>query len=283
MGHFLLIGAALFALYSIAFKGGREEPGAILVTQGKIENLATGFARTWQRPPTAEELDSLLRAYIREEVYYREALKLGLDRDDTIVRRRLQLKLEFVSEDVAAMAEPTEVDLQAFMQAHPDKFRVERRFTFRQVFLSPERHRETLTADAAKLLSELNELAGKADVSTLGDPFLLEHEFDAVPRSEVAKLFGERFAAKLPELTPGRWEGPVLSSYGVHLLWIKESTPGRLPALTEVREAVRREWANARRLEAIETFFQGLLKNYTVTVERPQPAAGGKKVAEMAK
>jgi hypothetical protein len=133
------------------------------------------------------------------------------------------------------------------------------------------------------LLAELNQLGEKADLSTLADPFLLEHEFDAVPETEVVKLFGEKFAAKLPELRPGQWQGPVDSGYGTHLVLVKEVTPDRFPALAEARDAVRREWANARRLEANERFFQGLLRNYTVTVERPQMVGGGKKLAEMAK
>jgi hypothetical protein len=140
--HFLLLGAAMFAVYSVVSKDAGNEPSAIVLTQGKIANLATGFARTWQRPPTTEELDRLIRGYIREEVYYREALKLGLDRDDTVIRNRMQQKLEFISEDAAAMAGPSETDLQAFLDGHPGKFRVERQFTFRQVYLDPERHRK---------------------------------------------------------------------------------------------------------------------------------------------
>lgn len=277
--HFLLLGAVMFAVFSVVSKRTGGEPGEIVVTKGQIEHLATGFARTWQRPPTTEELDGLVRAYIRGEVYYREAVKMGLDRDDTVIRRRLQQKMEFLSEDVAATAEPTEEDLQAFLQAHPDTFRVEQRVTFGQVFLNPERHRETLAADAAKLLAALNQAGATADLSTLGDSFLLEHQFDAVPAAEVAKLFGEMFAAKLAELTPGQWQGPVESGYGAHLVFIQERTPGRIPSLADVRDTVRREWANARRLEANEKFFQGLLKRYTITVERPQPVDEARKAA----
>ena len=277
--HFLLLGAMLFAGYHLVSKHTGFEPGKIVVTQGQIEHLALGFTRTWQRPPTVEELNGLIRDYIREEVYCREAVALGLDRDDTVVRRRLQQKLEFVSDDVAALAEPTDADLQSFLQAHPDKFRVEQRFTFSQVYLNPEHRRETLAADAAKLLGELNQVGAQTNLSALGDSFLLENQFDAIPVTEAAKLFGEKFAARLAELTPRQWQGPVESGYGAHLVLVKERTPGRLPALADVRDAVRSEWVNVHRLAANEQFYQGLLKHYTVTIEQPKLKDGEKKLA----
>jgi parvulin-like peptidyl-prolyl isomerase len=125
----------------------------------------------------------------------------------------------------------------------------------------------------------LQQAGDKADVSELGDSFLLEHKFRSLPASEIVKQFGDKFAAKLGELSPGQWHGPVESGYGVHLVWISERTEGRVPALAEVRDAVRREWANARRLEANEKFYQELLKRYTVTIERPKPAEE-KRIAE---
>jgi hypothetical protein len=171
--------------------------------------------------------------------------------------------------------------LRAYLKANPEAFRVERRFTFRQVYLNPQRRRESLAHDAAQLLVQLNQTGAKADTLSLGDPFLLEHDFDAMPASEVAKQFGEKFAAQLNELQPGQWQGPVESGYGVHLVFITERTTGRVPALEEIRDPVRREWANARRLEANQQFYQGLLKRYTVTVERPQPAGVERRVTEV--
>jgi hypothetical protein len=279
--HFLLLGVGIFLAYSLVAQRTSIEPEKIVVTEGQIEHLAMGFARTWQRPPSADELEGLIREHLREEVYYREAMALGLDKDDIIIRRRLRQKLEFISEDVAAQVEPTDEQLRAYLKAYPEAFRVERRFTFRQVYLNPKRRRESLAHDAAQLLVQLHRTGDKADTLSLGDSFLLEHDFDAVPASEVAKQFGEKFAAQLNELQPGQWQGPVESGYGVHLVFISERTIGRLPALEEIRDAVRRKWANARRLEANEQFYQGLLKHYTVTVERPQPAGVERRVTEV--
>lgn len=274
--HFLLLGAVIFMVYTGMSQPGGDKPGTITITQGQIESLVTGFVRTWQRPPSSEELASLVGDRVQEEVYYREALALGLDKDDPIIRRRLRQKLEFVSEDIAAQAEPTDADLNAYLQAHADKFRIEPRFTFCQVYLSPQKHGDNLHRDAALILTHLIQAGDKADASALGDSILLETNFDAEPLGEVAKQFGEAFAEKLSGIQTGQWQGPVESGFGVHLVKISERTEGRLPALTEVRDAVRREWDNARRLESNEKTYQGLLKRYTVTIERQQLVAENK-------
>lgn len=279
--HFLLLGAAIFAAFH--WMSGHEvaESGHIVITQSRIENLAATFARAWQRPPTATELDGLIRDYVREEVATREALTLGLDRDDTIIRRRLRQKLEFVSEDIAAHEEPTDDELRAYWQAHADTFRSESRFTFYQIYFNPKRHGDSLARDIVQLLAGLQKTGAKADTSALGDPFMMEHKFDATPVSEIVKLFGEKFAQKLEELPPSQWQGPIESGYGVHLVLVNERTEGRLPVLEEVRDAVRREWANARRLEANEQFYQALVRRYIVTIENVPPTSGEKQMAEV--
>ena len=271
--HFVLLGAAMFVIYGLVSQERVGKPGHIIITQGKIDNLAATFARVWHRPPADQELEGLIRDYVREEVLYREALALGLDRDDTVIRRRLRQKMEFVSEDFAAQAEPSDDDLRAYLQAHPEAFAAEPRVTFRQVYLDPLRRGAHLARDTDRLLAELRHISNTADPAELGDAFLLPHRFERVSTAEVRTIFGETFAAGLSTLTPGQWQGPIPSGYGVHLVHVSERTAGRIPELAEVREAVRREWANARRLEANKRFYEGLLERYTVTIEPPQPKA----------
>jgi hypothetical protein len=266
--HFLVLGAALFAVSALVGKTTGGAPGTIVITRAQIESLSTGFSRTWQRQPTADELHGLIQDRVREEVYCREAIALGLDKDDTIIRRRLRQKMEFMSEDVAAVAEPTESDLRAYLAAHADVFLIEPRITFRHVYLDPARHKDTLPADAQKLLAELNASGRGADISRLGDPFLLDHTFDGVPSGVIAKQFGEPFAAAVSGLPLRRWQGPIASGYGAHLVYVGAREEGRTPALDDVRDAVRREWANAQRLEANEAFYRDLRKRYAVTIER---------------
>jgi hypothetical protein len=268
--HFLLLGTALFATHAALVKRATSEPEKIVVSQIRIDHLRDGFARTWLRAPTAEELEALTRDYIREEVYYREAMAMGLDRDDIIIRRRLQQKLEFLSENVTDLTPPTEAELRTYLQDHPDQFRSQRRFSFHQVFLSLERHRDSLAGDAAELLGQLRS-SNSTDTSRLGDPSLLDHLFTNVEATEVAKLFGEKFATALDDLSLGEWQGPVESSYGIHLVLVDERTERRNPALEDVRDAVRRELLNVRRLEANKKFYDGLRKRYTISIE-PAPA-----------
>jgi parvulin-like peptidyl-prolyl isomerase len=161
--------------------------------------------------------------------------------------------------------------LNTYLEDHPDAFRHEQLLTFRQLYLNTERHGEMLARDTTQLLAQLKQAGGESDVSALGDPSLLAQEFAAVPGSEVAKQFGRTFAAELDGLESGQWQGPIESGYGLHLVFIKERTAGRLLALADVRDEVRREWTNMRRLETTEKFYDELLSRYVVIIERPEP------------
>jgi hypothetical protein len=275
--HFVLLGAAIFAVHNLLANHSAERPDEIVVTQGKLENLVIGFTRTWQRPPTDEELQGLIRDYVREEAAYRKALAMGLDRDDTIVRRRLRQKLEFISDDLVAQTEPTDANLEAFLSAHPEDFRKEPAFTFSQVYLNPQEHGANLQRDAARILAELQRAGDRADLNAIGDPSLLEQHFKQLPADEIKKMFGEQFAYGLGTLKPGQWHGPLQSGYGMHLVFVNERSEARLPALAEVREEVRREWLNSMRVGSIDGFYAVLLQHYRVKIE-PAPE---KKIAEV--
>jgi len=183
----------------------------------------------------------------------------------------LQQKMEFVSDDVAAQAQPTDDELNAYLQAHPDSFRVAQQFTFQQIFLNPEKRGKSLARDAAQLLAQLKQEGGKADISVRGDAIMLDHQYDALPAADVGRLFGDKFATALGGLLLGQWQGPVESAFGVHLVFVSKRSEGRVPALADVRDAVRREWEEARRVEAKDKFYDELLKHYTVTIEKPEP------------
>jgi PPIC-type PPIASE domain len=278
--HFLVLGALLFAGYGLLNRSGAPEPGRIVISQGQLAFMWESFTNTRQRPPTREEWGGLIRDRVREEVYYREALTLGLEKDDLIIRRRLQQKMAFLTDDVAARAQPTDDELNAYLQAHTEKFRVEPRFTFRQVYLNPAKHGESLAHDAAQLLAQLNQFGSKSDISALGDSLMLDNRFDALPIGEVARLFGEKFATSLGGLSLRRWQGPVESAYGLHLVFVSERQEGRAPTLADVREDVRRDWDDARRLKANEKSYQELLKRYTVTIENLETAEATKVAAK---
>ena len=265
--HFLVLGAGLFVLFGVVGGPAEQRPDQIVVSAAKVENLAQLFERTWRRRPTEAELDGLIEDHVKEEILYREALALGLEQDDIVIRRRLRQKMEFVSEDVALQAEPSEDELRAFLAEHGDKFRAPWRVSFAQVYLSPERHGENTKRDAERLLAELS--AGETAPGKAGDPFLLDQEFQDLAAYDVERLFGGPFAERLADLPPGRWSGPVNSPYGLHLILVRERIESRLPDLDEVRDGVMRDWRAARREETNRTFYEGLRAGYEVTVERP--------------
>jgi hypothetical protein len=271
--HFLILGAAIFAVARLVGGPGEGRPDRIALTAGDVEQLSAGFERTWQRPPTEQELAALVEERVREEVYYREALALGLDRDDTIVRRRLRQKMEFLSDDLA-VTEPTDRELEAWLRANPERFRIPPRMAFRQVFLSRERRGDRVRADAERLLATLRAGDGGGDPAALGDPLPLPADVSGLSEGEVARLFGADFAARLFALEPGVWEGPVESAYGVHLVFVRERSPGRDPALAEVREELTREWIAERRSRAREDLYRELRARYDVRIDVPEARAG---------
>jgi hypothetical protein len=270
--HFLLLGAALFTAYTLVHRGGSTDVHEIVVSAGQLEHLAEGFARVNQRPPTPDELRGLVGDYVRGEVYNREALALGLDRDDPVIRNRLRQKLQFLSEDVATTAQPTDEQLRAYLQAHANTFRLEQQYTFSQVYFNPDRRHEHLARDAERALATLRAGDADADPVAQGDPFLLDREFQLLPATEVSKLFGETFTKRLAELPIGTWQGPIESGYGQHLVFLRARTAGRMPTLEEVRVAVSREWMNQERLRANDVFYQGLLQRYKVIIETDDTA-----------
>ena len=184
---------------------------------------------------------------------------MGLDRNDPIIRRRLQQKLEFLTQDVVAQAEPSESDLNALLQSQPEKFRIGQSFSFSHVYLSAARGEDNARETAAALLVQLNSQSATADISALGDHFLLGNAFDSIPADEAAKLFGGDFAARLAALSTGTWQGPVKSGYGLHLMYLRARSEGRRSDLDEARDA---SGANGRKCIATRPMKRSI-KNYS--------------------
>ena len=231
--HFLLLGAAIFAAYGLMAKGTGDDRGKIVVTQGQIASMTESFILTRQRAPTREELGGPDPGPGAAGSLLPRGAGAGPRPDDLIIRRRLQQKMEFVSEGRAAPAEPSDAELQAYLQAHAATFATEPRFSFRQVYLDPQRHGANLARDAERLRVRLSQAGAKADLAHVGDPIPLEHEINNASAREVANLFGEKFAAALGKLPPGQWQGPVESGYGAHVVFLAERTEGGVPALAD--------------------------------------------------
>jgi parvulin-like peptidyl-prolyl cis-trans isomerase-like protein len=260
--HFLLLGGLLFAIFGRGGSDAGEADRQIVVSDADIDRLAAAFSRTWHRPPDAEEQQAQIQDYIREEVLYRTALGLGLDKDDTIIRRRLRQKMEFLLEDT--VPPPRETELRTYCQAHPEKFRTEPRISFRQVFIS-KRRGGTAEADAQQILARL--VAGSAGAEDDGDPLALGEGFSLMPLDQIVAQFGEGFARELTQVAPGHWVGPLQSAYGLHLVLVTASQPTTLAPFEQVRAAVQREWFAEHRTAAQDAQYQALLAGYRVTVQ----------------
>ena len=263
--HFLLIGGGLFLLFNVMNGETVDKPNRIVVSQGQVELLTANFARTWERQPSDEEIQMLIDNYLQDEVYYREALALGLDEDDSVIRRRLRQKLGFILEDTAALLDPDDKELTAYMDAHAEQFRVQPQVSFRQIYLSRDT-RSDIDADASKILARLK--AGE-DPQLLGDRIMLADAYTLASRDDIKRRFGEGFAHQLLTVTPGDWAGPLTSGFGGHLVLITEFKPGRMPELTEVKEEVKREWLLARTKQLKQDTFRKLLENYEVVMQEP--------------
>ena len=264
---FLIIGAGLFGLQGVldgmAPKGDRE----IVVSNDQAVAMVQTFARTWQRPPSQQELERLFDEHVRTEVFVREARALGLDRNDTIVRRRLRQKMEFVSHGEQPLTTPSDQQLQAHLEAHPERFSSEPRFSFQQVFLDPSRRGEQLTRDAEALLVQLNQSDAAVDPSTLGDSLaMVSASWEGESRSELLAQFGSTFTDALQQQPKGRWVGPISSAYGMHLVRVSSIVPAELPPLDQVRDGVLRDWQDAQRQEHQESYYRDLLARYSVRV-----------------
>lgn len=176
--------------------------------------------------------------------------------------------MEFLADGMASSAEPTEKDLQAYLNQHPEKFRIEPRYTFSQVYLNPDKHPESLTKDTAKLLAQLKQKGESAKASDYGDSFMLGYFFSNVPETSVSRTFGEDFAKSLAGVKTKEWSGPIKSGYGEHLVFINDRVEGRVPPLPEVRAQVQREWQTENQKRALEDYYKSLRDRYQVSIEK---------------
>lgn len=204
--HFLVLGAVLFGLFSVVGKKDAEAPTKLVISTARVATLADRFSRTWRRPPSEEELQNLVEDYIRDEVFYREGRAAGLDRDDSIIRRRVRQKMEFLAEDMASV-EPSDEQLATYLAANPERFRTEDRASFHHIFLSATRRGTALDSDAEQIAATLVRANAAADTATVGDPFLLGEQFREMSRGDIARTFGESFAEQLSAVAPGHWAG----------------------------------------------------------------------------
>lgn len=265
--HFLLVGLSLFGLFAALNKDSALPTNRIEISRADIEQLHLLFQRQWQRLPTPQELRALIDGRIREEVLYREALALGLDRDDTIVRRRMAQKVEFLVADTAVPAQPEEAALAAYFDSNRERYREPARLSFTHVYFSPDQRGARATSDAQIVLKSLQ--ASKTNPGSAagrGDRFMLAYDYVDKGTDELARDFGQVFADALERLPVGRWSGPVTSGYGTHLVYVSAREDVRIPLLSQVRERVVADWLADQRKVANDKVFQRLRSRYEISI-----------------
>jgi peptidyl-prolyl cis-trans isomerase C len=238
--HFVVLGTALFLLYH---RVAPEPVHEIVVPASLVQGLVRDQERRTGKPPTPEEADALVERWIDDEVRYREAQDLGLDRGDIIVRRRLVQKMSFLLEGSTPLPMPTEAELAAWLAAHPERYAAPARVSIEHVYAA----HGPAGDETARVAGWMPALAGGADPGTLGEPFLRGNVLAARSEENLAVLFGAEFAAAVMALPEGTWQGPIQSRYGAHAVRVTERRPGEVPALDAVRERVTRDWRAARR------------------------------------
>jgi len=264
--HFLLIGAGLFVLYGWQADDVTTRADKIEFSDKDVDRLINLWERKWQRLPTSRELQGLVEQQIREEVLYREALAMGLDKGDMVVRRRMAQKMEFISNDLAALAEPDDTELQAYLDKHSDKFTTPGRISYLQVYLNSNERGDQVDVDAQKLLEELPYANAEHDLSMAGDSFMGGYRFNDETDWQVTRLFGEDFSRQIFQVPVGEWTGPIKSGYGLHLVRVDARTDSQTRSLDQVRDKVRIEWIAEQQRKINDQLYSELRKRYEITI-----------------
>ena len=259
--HFILIGGLFFLIYSTVNDTYGNSTATIVITPERIRQIETEFKGVWNREPSDEELDSLIKGEVRSEVYYRDALALRLDENDAVVRRRLRQKMEFLTDTGVYLQQPSESELASYFTANEQNYRIEPRLAFEQIYLGKSSSKD-LVVQTLALLSQDHAI----NSATIGQSTLLPAQLKLSQPAAIDSVFGKGFYHQIVELTPGEWAGPVTSVYGTHLVRTLDGQPGRIPALEDIRDSVINEWKTSKALENREQDYIKRRNRYTVEI-----------------
>ncbi|WP_273241333.1 peptidylprolyl isomerase [Hyphomonas atlantica corrig.] len=265
--HFVLAATLIFVAYSVWQNRSDKADSTILVTTGELERLAALYTSEAGALPSEADMAAMVSDLVRDEALSREARRLGLDRDDTIITRRLAQKMSFVVSDLAEDPEPTRDEMLDWHATHTERFTTPATLTFSHIYFSPDVRGDGTETDAADTLAQLNASSATA-LDNLGDPFMLQRQYGDVPLREVARQFGGEFANELSELSVSdEWQGPLPSAFGLHLVKLESSTPASVIPFDDILDQVRKDWLENSRRIANEQAIQDIIARYTVEIE----------------
>ena len=265
--QFLLVGLALFGAWQwLQPADARGPANRIVVTADDLKQMTAVWVSQGRPPPTPQQLQGLIDVKVREEVLYREALALGLDKDDAIVKRQLARKMDFLAEDLSKLEEPKPDELRAWYAQNRSRFALPQRVSFRHLYFSPDRRGAQTRADAQAALASLADKPIDAVPASAGDPFMFHAFYGDRSIEVVAKEFGPPFARALTGIRPGAWSGPVESGYGWHLVFVDAMTPERVPDFDEVEAEVRAAWVEDKREQTRARLYETMRARYEVVL-----------------
>ncbi len=262
--HFIVLGALIYVA-SMTWGNIDDQQQNIVISQGKIRHLATLFMKTWQRSPTQKELENVVQEYVIDQAGYLEGVKLGLDKNDIVITRRIRQKLEFIAEENSPPPQVTDELLAEYLDENSGQFRLEPKLTIRQVFLDPQKHGDATYSTAEKILQQLR-AKPEQDITKLGDRYLFKPLYQHKSLTELGRVFGRDFTINSAKLSTGSWYGPIRSGFGVHLAYIEKRQDGKLPKLSEIRSQVERELENSWKKRSTKKYYDELLSRYIVTI-----------------
>ncbi len=272
--RFLLLGAVFYALYAWIGAPGVEEPDKVIrVSATDVSRLDASWRARWNRAPTKEELAGVVKEHVREIALYRQAVAMGLDQNDVVVRRILSQKLQTLTQSLVELSlSPTEQELRSYFDANLERYRLPDLITFTHIFIDPDRRGDETLGDAEEIASKLRSLAEPTEgIEGLGDPFMLQRYYPGKSELEIRKLFGHGFTQSVFELSTGQWYGPVLSGYGVHLVYVHDLEEAPRPEFPAVQERVKQDWMDERRRELEDKYVNEVLASYEVVFEDMPP------------
>ena len=269
--HFFVLGLVVFGLHSV-FEPKPEiadDPFLVEVTSADIEWFRTMWRKRMGREPTVEELRDQVNQLIREQVLSREAVSMGLDEDDIVVRRRLAQKVDFLFKDLSDFTEPSDDELKAYFQENRSTYEIPGRVTFTHIYFNTDKRGEDKAAhEIRQLVERLNSNEDiPSDPSILGDPFLLGSSYSNKTLSNIRGQFGLRFAEVVGEQKPYTWQGPIPSGYGLHAVYVQERADAKLPNFGDMRKQLKADWMAERQREIARKAYEKLRKRYQVLLE----------------
>ncbi len=277
--HFLLIGAGLFTLYQIVSPSDNGKD-IIVIDDDIVNRSLIIFEKEWGRPPTREELDGLIARQVKQEVLYRQALKMNLDHNDELIKRRMEQKLNFITNDLATMDEPTNAQLEEYYSEHQSKYIIAQRVSYIHIYFNPDK-RSRAKEDAERILNSLPvEAPNIRYLESLGDPFPFLSEVRRADQAEIASQMGDAFAASVLNLPTHQWSGPVLSGYGTHLVYILEKLPEETLPLAAVKEDLMRDYTYDVYQDYNNKIYEDFKKQYDIRIQITERSLSGKIVAE---